>query len=158
MRKILKIFVVLCSVGAAVTVYAALSGIFDGASLDKTLFLVIASVFSVAVGVLCSACSRLLDRVSNLEDYLGIYVDKGYESEEDEQKTECPNCRKIISSDFNICPYCGKSVSDMTPQAERPLSTDPLFKTEDESYNGTDYSAEEPVSANFDAEDGVVSD
>ena len=149
MKKAIDILKAVCGVASAVLIYITVC---EAASGGKNLIvLCVASVFALSTTVLCFSVSSLEARVKNLEDTLGIYVDKGYENEEKEKKI-CKKCSSEIDADFVICPYCGER-DDMLGADGNPYVQhvkNEKFETEDPNYKGTDHSDEEPVSANFD--------
>lgn len=147
MRKFLTLLNVLCPVGTAIIIFVTVSEIFAWNNISNIIALVLATVFSVTACVLCAVSSVLYDKVKNLEDYLGIYVDRGYEQDDDLPQKVCPACKREIDFDYTVCPYCGNREleDDGTPHGATVV-----FETEKEDYNGTDYSGEEVVSANID--------
>lgn len=149
MRNFLKLLNVLCPVGTAIIIFVTVSEIFAWNNINNIIVLILATVFAVAICVLCAISSLLYDKVKNLEDYLGIYVDKGYEQDEELPSKECPVCKKEIDFDYRICPHCGNREFGIDEQVTA-YNTGEVFKTEDKDYNGTDFSGEEVVSANFD--------
>lgn len=153
MKKIIDLFKAVSGIAVAVLIYITASR----AALKEgdIVLLCVLCVFAIAVFVLTFAVSSLEERVKNLEDTLGIYVDKGYCDGEIDKKT-CKNCSAEIDIDYAVCPYCG-SPCDNTEENGNPYIEKfkaEKFKTEEAGYNGTDYSDEEPVSANFDNPDG----
>lgn len=147
MKKVLGILGTLCSVGAIIIIYICVSEIFTGGA--SILWLVLAAVFSLSTAALLWAVASLFDRVQNLENALGIYVDNGYESDGVEKK-ECPSCHREIDLDYVVCPFCeNKSFSGgENPYGEkfRRNTENYTFNTDDPDYNGTDYSGEDLVS------------
>lgn len=156
MKKTADVLKAVCAVASAVLIYlsaneAALGG-------EKVIVYVIACIFAISTTVLCFAVSDLEARVKNLEDTLGIYVDKGYEPEEIEKKV-CAKCSAEIDADYVICPFCGNRDEKMlsgegNPYVERiHAESESGAQAQDESYGAVDHSDEEIVSANFDPED-----
>ena len=149
MKKLINALKAVSGIAAAILIYITATEIADKG--ENILTLVISSVFALVTLVLCFAVSDLQSRVSNLEDTLGIYIDKGYEEERTEKKT-CRSCGAEIDADYALCPYCGEKCADGgidgNPYVERIAPE--YFATEDPDYKGTDYSGEEVVSANFD--------
>ena len=149
MKKFLNLLCVLCPVGAAVIIFVTVSEVFAWNNINNIIVLVLATVFAVATCVLCAISSTLYDKVKNLEDYLGIYVDRGYEQDEELPAKECPVCKKEIDFDYRICPHCGNREFG-TGEPVTLYNLGEIFETENADYNGTDFSGEEVVSANFD--------
>ena len=159
MKKLLNLFSILCPVGAAVILYVCISEIFSGS--ENILFLVLAAVFSLGVSVILWAVSAVYDKVTNLEDNLGIYVDRGYEEEEIEKK-ECPVCHREIDLDYVVCPFCENKDFDRRPFGDNPYGDtlyrknrveEEVFPTDDPDYNGTDFSGEDVVSCHGDGDE-----
>ena len=92
--------------------------------------------------VLCAISSVLYDKVRNLEDYLGIYVDRGYEQDEDLPKKECPVCKREIDFDYRVCPYCDNRFFE---SCDTPHGAVEVFETDN-----TDYTETEPDAADYD--------
>ncbi len=159
MKKLLNLFGILCPIGAAVILYICISEIFSEG--ENILLWVLAAVFSLGISVLLWAVGAIYDKVTNLEDSLGIYVDKGYEPEEIEKK-ECPVCHSEIDLDYVICPFCENKEFDRRSYGDNPygdslyrkdIKENESFPTDDPDYNGTDYSDEEVVSCHGDSDD-----
>lgn len=148
MRKLLSLFKGLCSVGALVILYCCVTEIVAGGK--NILPWALAALFSAGVSVVFWVLAVVYDKVENMEDTLGIYVDKGYESDGIEQK-ECPVCHRDIDMDYAVCPYCeNRNFSEgENPFGEKfeNRGASPVFNTENDDYNGTDYSGEPPLSA-----------
>ena len=141
MKRFVDIMKYVCAVGTAVLIYMTVSEAAGGT--ENLLGFILASLFAAGLDAALFGVSALLDRVSMLEDAVGLYVECGYEDEDDgTAKRECPVCHSLIDADSSVCPYCGDP-SDTRPEAKEP------FPTEREDYNGTDFSGEELVSAHF---------
>lgn len=152
MKKSLDVFKAVCCVSAAVLLYITASKWSLGEG--DIVLLCVSCVFAVSTCVLCFAVSSLEVRVKNLEDTLGIYVDKGYESDGTEKKI-CKKCSAEFDADYIVCPYCGEK-NDIAGDNNNPYVTRvpaEKFETEDPDYMGTDNSDKPPVSANFDFTD-----
>ncbi len=159
MKKLLNLFSIVCPIGAAVLLYICISEISYGS--ENILFLILATVFSLALSVLLWVVSILYDKVNNLEDSLGIYVDRGYETEGIEKK-ECPVCHSEIDLDYVVCPYCENKDFDRKPFGDNPYGDtlyrknkgeEEIFPTDDPEYNGTDFSGEDVVSCHGDSDE-----
>lgn len=148
MRHLLGFFEAVCSIAAAVQTYSAISAIAEGG--DNVLLQTVAAIFAIACAVLCFAVRGMNDRIKVLEDTVGIYVDSGYAEEETEKK-ECPVCHARIDAAFQTCPYCENR--DFEGEYFHGFSSGETFDTDNPDYSGTDFSDEEPVSANFDSEE-----
>ncbi len=109
MKTIMDLFKAISGIATAVLIYITASRAAVGE--DGILLLCVLCVLAIAVFVLSFAVSSLETRVKNLEDTLGIYVDRGYEDSEPEQKT-CKNCFADVSADYVVCPYCGTHFDD----------------------------------------------
>ena len=92
------------ALGLVMIAISVLTLIFVLASGEFVIGLAVA--FSGAVvGVLLHTVGELLDRVSYLEDKLGMHLtlDEG----EDLPQHQCTNCKKDYDMDYPKCPYCG---------------------------------------------------
>lgn len=145
MKKILTVFKAVCPVCTAVTVYGA----FYYGTKETAVAFAIAAVFSIALTVMCFILSSLFDRVSFLETVLG---DDGWaQDERDLAKKECPVCHALLDEDHKVCPYCENRNFD--EEYFHTGADNVRFATDDPDYNGTDFSGEDLVSANFDTSD-----
>ncbi|MBR6917718.1 MAG: hypothetical protein IKN38_05995 [Clostridia bacterium] len=129
-----------CSIGCAVTVYYCVMRAVNGEK--DTLAYVLAAVFALAFTASLFVISSLVSRVDLLEETVRLLGD---EDDEEERETalpqkKCPECHAYYDRDEEVCPYCkGNGIA--------PREDAEYFATEDPDYTGTDFSAEEYVSA-----------
>ena len=138
MKRLTDVLKAACSIGTAILIYMTVIEIKDGGK--NVLLYSVAAGFALALSATLFAVSSLLSRVDRLERALFALTDESY-PEETEEGRECPLCHAFYDGDE--CPYCHGTV----PEGVRAAGG---FPTEDPDYKGTDFSAEEYVSANTD--------
>lgn len=147
MKQLLSILQIAVSVCAAVQIYSAAVSVSNGD--EGCLLQIVTAVCALCAAVLAFLLSNLRDRVKNLEDVVGIYVDNGFEQLP--QMRECPACHREVDISFEICTHCGARILEdgYFPSFDKAE----VFDTDNPDYNGTEYSYDDVVSANFDSEE-----
>ena len=128
MKRLLDVLKGVCSIAAAIVVYITVIKATGGTK--DILPYVVASVFAVAFAVSLFPLASLVARVETLEELILDDEETQPDSDSDEEF--------VLPSEK---PGVGAEAKE-------------YFATDDPDYKGTDFSGEDPISANTDSEDG----